>query len=86
MSLQVLRARTQGFMRHWFAIEALPLVGIIGFALSGGSWFLYRGISRPDVIWTRSNPQPWNDIHEGESPKILDGHHKFDHRWSRPRL
>ncbi|EJD42965.1 hypothetical protein AURDEDRAFT_167913 [Auricularia subglabra TFB-10046 SS5] len=82
----LIRQRAQGFFRHWYATEAIPLVAIIGFAVSGGTWFLFRGISRPDVIWTRTNPQPWNDIKEGETPKLLDGRHKFDHAWRRPRL
>jgi len=34
--------------KNWFAIEALPIVIIVGSALSAGTWLLYRATKRPD--------------------------------------
>ena len=32
------------------------------------------------VIWSKSNPTPWNDIQQEENAKLFNGHHKFEKR------
>ena len=72
---------------------------IIGGALVGASWYLFRLSRNPDgqshnsslfspliidrlplVIWTKSNPTPWNTIQQDENIKMMSGNHKFDKR------
>ncbi|KIJ56910.1 hypothetical protein M422DRAFT_238500 [Sphaerobolus stellatus SS14] len=81
-----------GFLRNpvfkrWFAIEAVPLYAILGFALGGAGWYTARLATRPDIIWTKSNPTPWNSVQQNETIKLMSGPtHKFDKSWSREKL
>ncbi|KAG2742605.1 hypothetical protein P692DRAFT_20811415 [Suillus brevipes Sb2] len=77
-------ART--FMRNWFAIEAIPIYAVIGLAVGGAGWYLTRLARGPTVVWTKSNPTPWNDIKQDENIKILDVNSRFSKSWSRDKL
>ncbi|KIK42999.1 hypothetical protein CY34DRAFT_82578 [Suillus luteus UH-Slu-Lm8-n1] len=82
-------ART--FMRNWFAIEVLfiqfvPAYAVIGLAVGGAGWYLTRLARGPTVVWTKSNPTPWNDIKQDENIKILDPNSRFAKSWSRDKL
>ncbi|KAI0032179.1 hypothetical protein K488DRAFT_50502 [Vararia minispora EC-137] len=57
--------------RHFFAVEAIPLLAIVASVSAGGTWYLYRIAWGPNIVWTKKNPQPWNSIQEGETPKIM---------------
>ncbi|TDL29804.1 Aldo/keto reductase [Rickenella mellea] len=66
------------FMRNWFAIEAIPIYAVIGLAVGGAGWYLARLATRPDVIWTKSNPQPWNTVKQTDNIKLMAVNQKFD--------
>ncbi|KAL5508108.1 hypothetical protein ACEPAH_5726 [Sanghuangporus vaninii] len=72
----------RSFLKHWFAVEAVPLYAIIGFALTGAAWFSFRQARSPSVIWTKSNPEPWNTVKPDESTKMINVNHKLDKSYS----
>lgn len=74
------------FMRNWFAIEAIPLYAVIGLTVGGAAWYLTRLARGPTVVWTKSNPTPWNDVKPDENVKMLDVNNRFSKSWSRDKL
>ncbi|KAJ7638484.1 hypothetical protein FB45DRAFT_1023274 [Roridomyces roridus] len=76
----------RGMMRHWFAVEATPIYVLVGGACIGASWYLYRLATGPSVVWTKTNPQPWNSISQSQGTKLLEVNHKFDDHWKRDKL
>ncbi|KAJ8523443.1 hypothetical protein ONZ45_g82 [Pleurotus djamor] len=76
----------RGFMKNWYAVEALPIYAIIGAVLAGGSWYLTRLATGPTVVWTKTNPTPWNTIQPDQGTKILEVNQKFEKGWSRDKL
>ncbi|KAG6830629.1 hypothetical protein H0H92_015721 [Tricholoma furcatifolium] len=67
-----------GFMKHWFAIEAIPIYAIIGGIVCGATWYTYRLAMGPTVVWTKSNPTPWNTVEPGQTTKMMTVNQKFD--------
>ncbi|KAJ8086123.1 hypothetical protein AAF712_008270 [Marasmius tenuissimus] len=76
----------KSFMKNWMAVEALPILGIVTFVVTGGSYALYRSALGPTIQWTRSNATPWNEIKPTQGTKMLDPTGHFNERWSRERL
>ncbi|RPD62042.1 hypothetical protein L226DRAFT_613372 [Lentinus tigrinus ALCF2SS1-7] len=74
------------FMKNWFAVEAIPIYTIIGVVLAGGSWYLTRLARGPNVVWTKENPTPWNDIKPDEGTKLLTVNQHFEKSWDRKKL
>jgi len=83
MSTSILR---RGFMKHWFAVEAVPIYVLLAGALGGAGWYLSRLALRPEVVWTKNNPTPWNSVEQGTTTKLYHGRHEFDKSWSRGKL
>ncbi|PVF94758.1 hypothetical protein CPB86DRAFT_682792, partial [Serendipita vermifera] len=67
----------------WFAMEVrfLSPYVIIGSALGGATWYLHRLSTRPDVVWSRKNPEPWQTVKQHENVKLMEGTHKFDQKY-----
>ncbi|KAJ7572088.1 hypothetical protein C8J56DRAFT_979433 [Mycena floridula] len=78
--------RFQYFMRHGFAVEAIPIVAIVLGVLSGGTYLTYRAAMGPTIQWTKANPQPWNTIQPNQGTKLLEVNQKFEQKWSRDKL
>ncbi|KAJ3851474.1 hypothetical protein EV368DRAFT_43101 [Lentinula lateritia] len=76
----------KGFMKNWFAVEAVPIYTIVGGVVVGASWYLYRLAMGPTIQWTKTNPTPWNDIRPYQGTKLLQVQSKFDQRWARDKL
>ncbi|KAJ3935628.1 MAG: hypothetical protein NXY57DRAFT_887428 [Lentinula lateritia] len=68
----------KGFMKNWFAVEAVPIYTIVGGVVLGASWYLYRLAMGPTIQWTKTNPTPWNDIRPHQGTKLLQVQSKFD--------
>ncbi|KNZ75694.1 NADH dehydrogenase [ubiquinone] 1 alpha subcomplex subunit 4 [Termitomyces sp. J132] len=68
------------FMKNWFAIEAIPIYAIIGTVVCGATWYTYRLAMGPSVVWTKSNPTPWNSIEPDQNTKMLTVNQKFERR------
>jgi len=79
-------SRNRNFMRHWFAIEAIPIYAVVGMTVVGASWYLYRLARGPTVVWTKNNPTPWNEVKPDENIKMMDVNGQFAKSWSRDRL
>ncbi|KAF8138120.1 hypothetical protein EV363DRAFT_510741 [Boletus edulis] len=74
------------FMRNWYAVEAIPLYAVIGITVAGAGWYLGRLAQGPSVVWTKSNPTPWNSVKPDENIKMMDPSGKFAKSWTRDRL
>jgi len=72
--------------QKWFAIEAIPIYVIMTGAIGGAGWYMYRLSTRPDVVWTRKNPEPFQTVKPNETTKMMAGNHKFDGKWTRDKL
>jgi len=73
-------------MKNWYAVEAIPIYVIIGGVMVGASWYLGRLALGPSVVWTKSNPTPWNTVKHDENTKLTAINHKFEKSWSRDKL
>ncbi|KZV71431.1 hypothetical protein PENSPDRAFT_684663 [Peniophora sp. CONT] len=73
------------FRKHWFAVEAIPIYFVVGGACAGAGWYMYRLAMGPSVIWTKSNPQPWQNVKPGETTKMVTIQHDAK-SWTRSGL
>ncbi|KAI8994955.1 NADH-ubiquinone reductase complex 1 MLRQ subunit-domain-containing protein [Pilobolus umbonatus] len=74
------------FLKNSNRPEVYPIVGILGFALSGAVYFGARALRAPDVVWNhKGNPHPWQEIKDGEQVKLITLNQKYDHRWQRSK-
>lgn len=73
-------------MKHWFAVEAIPIWSVVGLAVVGGGWYVSRLARGPNVVWTKNNPTPWNTVGQNENLKMLSVNQKFEKSWSRDKL
>ncbi|KAF8639730.1 hypothetical protein AX17_000992 [Amanita inopinata Kibby_2008] len=73
----------RSLMKNWFAVEAIPIYVIIGGVLTGATWYLGRLALGPSIIWTKSNPTPWNTVKPEENTKMLAVNQKFDKQFVR---
>ncbi|KAF9535039.1 hypothetical protein CPB83DRAFT_755050 [Crepidotus variabilis] len=76
----------RGFMKNWYAVEAVPIYVIIGGVVVGASWYLGRLAMGPGVVWTKTNPTPWNTVKPDENTKLMSVNQKFERSWSRDKL
>ncbi|KAI0313453.1 hypothetical protein OF83DRAFT_1175674 [Amylostereum chailletii] len=76
----------RGFAKHWFAVEAVPIYAIVGVVVAGGTWYLTRLARGPNVVWTKSNPTPWNTVQPDENVKMAAVNQEFKKSWSRGKL
>ncbi|KAF9042557.1 hypothetical protein BDZ89DRAFT_1128470 [Hymenopellis radicata] len=74
------------FMKNWYAVEALPIIVIVGGIVGVAGFYGYRLAMGPTVIWTKANPTPWNEIQQDQGTKLIEVNHKFDKSWSRDKL
>ncbi|KDQ65001.1 hypothetical protein JAAARDRAFT_52921 [Jaapia argillacea MUCL 33604] len=77
------RKPQKSFMKNWFAIEVYAVVGVV---VAGGTWYLGRLAFGPTIIWTKSNPTPWNDVKPDENTKLMSINGTFEKSWKRDKL
>ncbi|KAF8227971.1 hypothetical protein L208DRAFT_1293919 [Tricholoma matsutake] len=80
------RPARSSLMKHWFAVEAIPIYVIIGGVVAGAAWYTYRLSMGSSVVWTKNNPTPWNTVKPDENTKMMSVNQKFERSWSRDRL
>ncbi|PLW48262.1 hypothetical protein PCASD_03277 [Puccinia coronata f. sp. avenae] len=65
-------------MKHWYDPAAIPIYVVIGTAMGGATWYLSRLARGPDIVWDRhNNPQPWNDVKQGQNTKMMAVNQEF---------
>ncbi|KAI7860921.1 NADH-ubiquinone reductase complex 1 MLRQ subunit-domain-containing protein [Circinella umbellata] len=74
------------FIKNSKKPEIIPLIVIVGGALTGAGYIGLRQARAPDVAWDhKNNPHPWQDIKEGEQVKLYALNQKYDGRWERTK-
>ena len=79
-------------IKHFFQLKKVPvgiypLVGIIGMALTGASYFVYHSAMGPEIKWDkRNNPVPNFGIKRTENTKLYDPFGHFPEKWQRKSL
>ncbi|KAJ1989369.1 hypothetical protein H4R33_002093 [Dimargaris cristalligena] len=77
----------QQFLKRWYAVEVLPIIGIMTFAVGGAGWYLTRLARGPEVAWDKkNNPYPWLHIKQDENAKLMSVSHDFARSWNRDRF
>ncbi|KAI0347004.1 hypothetical protein BDW22DRAFT_484564 [Trametopsis cervina] len=76
----------KGFLRNWYAVEAIPIYAVVSLVVVGAGWYVSRLARGPTVIWTKENPTPWNDIKQDEGTKLLTVNQHFEKGWERRKL
>ncbi|KAH9987898.1 hypothetical protein BJV74DRAFT_773704 [Russula compacta] len=71
----------KSFMRNWWAVEAIPIYCVVGATVLGCGWYLTHLARGPHVIWTKSNPTPWNNVKQDENVKLMSVNQKFEKRF-----
>ncbi|WWD17429.1 hypothetical protein CI109_101870 [Kwoniella shandongensis] len=70
-------------MKRWFPVEALPIFGIVGIAVGGATYYLYRLSQGSEVVWDRkSDWRPWDKIKHDQNQKLITVNHEF---WEKRR-
>jgi len=72
-------------MKHWFAVEAIPIYTVVGGVLVGATWYLTRLARDPHVVWTKNNPTPYNSVTQDMNTKMMAVNHQFDKSWKRDK-
>ncbi|KAI9313353.1 NADH-ubiquinone reductase complex 1 MLRQ subunit-domain-containing protein [Dichotomocladium elegans] len=74
------------FLKQSKKAEIVPLIAIVGAALSGAVFMSAKQSRAPDVAWDhKGNPYPWQDIKDGEQVKLLALNQKYNNRWERTK-
>ncbi|KAF7354986.1 hypothetical protein MSAN_01414100 [Mycena sanguinolenta] len=70
-------------LKPWLAVEALPLVALVGGMVSFASYFTARSAMGPTISpvqWTKKNSEPWNSIRPDQGVKMVQVNQKFDNK------
>ncbi|CDS08062.1 hypothetical protein LRAMOSA02011 [Lichtheimia ramosa] len=74
------------FAKRSIKPEVIPLLVIVGGALTGAAYIGLHAAKAPDVTWDhKENPYPWQDIKDGEQVKLMALQQKYKNRWERYR-
>ncbi|KAK9763877.1 hypothetical protein K7432_009097 [Basidiobolus ranarum] len=80
-------ARAGNFMKNWYSVEVLPIVGILGVAVGGAAWYVTRLARGSQVVWDRKgNPYPWKHIDQDTNIKMFAVNREFAKSYTRDRL
>ncbi|ORX79945.1 hypothetical protein K493DRAFT_320970 [Basidiobolus meristosporus CBS 931.73] len=80
-------AARAGFMKNWYTLEVLPIVGILSMAVGGAAWYVSRLARGSQVVWDRKgNPYPWRSIEQDTNQKLYAVNKEFNKSWSRDRF
>ncbi|KAJ8657499.1 hypothetical protein O0I10_006801 [Lichtheimia ornata] len=74
------------FAKQSIKPEVIPLLVIVGGALTGAVYIGVHAAKAPDVAWDhKENPYPWQDVKDGEQVKLMALQQKYKNRWERYR-
>ncbi|WVW83747.1 hypothetical protein I302_105768 [Kwoniella bestiolae CBS 10118] len=73
----------RAFLKKWAPAETLPIFGIVGIAVGGASYYLYRLSQGPEVVWDRHGDwRPWDKITHDTNQKLITVNPEF---WEKRR-
>jgi len=62
----------QSAFKKWVPIETLPIFGVVGLAVGGAGYYLWRLSQGPEVVWDRGGDwRPWDKIKQDQNQKFL---------------
>ncbi|WWC70356.1 uncharacterized protein I206_104306 [Kwoniella pini CBS 10737] len=65
-------------LKKWFPAETYPIFGIVGIAVGGAGYYLYRLSQGPEVVWDRHGDwRPWDRISHDTNQKLITVNHEF---------
>lgn len=75
----------QQFLKHSFSQpDIVPLVAILGFALSGAGFMGFHQAHAPDVVWShKRNAEPWQQVRDGDQVKLAAFNQKYERKFTR---
>ncbi|ORZ40106.1 hypothetical protein BCR44DRAFT_35724 [Catenaria anguillulae PL171] len=62
----------RSFLRTWYRPEVSPIIAVVGVALTGASYYVYRLSQHQEVVWSRDNPRPWEKIEQDMNTKFIN--------------
>ncbi|WRT66225.1 uncharacterized protein IL334_003178 [Kwoniella shivajii] len=70
-------------MKKWIPVETYPIFGVVGVAVVGASYYLYRLSQGPEVVWDRKGDwRPWDKITHDTNQKLITVNPEF---WEKRR-
>ncbi|KAJ3363616.1 hypothetical protein GGF31_000923 [Allomyces arbusculus] len=73
----------RAFIKTWYRHEVLPIIAVVGVAMTGASAYVFRLARHQEVVWTRENPQPWNKIQAHQNTKFINLNEKLSEDFKR---
>ncbi|KAG2212647.1 hypothetical protein INT47_000624 [Mucor saturninus] len=74
----------QFFKQSFREPEILPLVAILGVAFASAGYVGLHQAKAPDVVWNhKQNPEPWQQVKQGDQVKLAAFNQKYDEKFTR---
>jgi hypothetical protein len=74
---------TSFFAARKIPVGIYPLMGIMGFAVSGASYFVYHSVLGPEIQLNRNKEAPNLSIQPHQTPKFWNPNGRFQEYWHR---
>ncbi|KAI9140225.1 hypothetical protein BKA69DRAFT_1125810 [Paraphysoderma sedebokerense] len=74
------------FFKTWYRHEVLPIIAVLGVAVTGATWYCTRLLRHPEVVYSRSNPYPWQKVDQDTQLKLMTVNQTFGKKYSRSDL
>lgn len=73
------------FFKHSFREpEIVPLIAILGVALTSAGYMGMHQAKAPDVVWKhKQNAEPWQHVRDGDQVKLAAFNQKYDRKYTR---
>jgi len=73
--------------KKFYDPAALPIVVIVTGAVVGASWYMTHLARGPEVVWDKkNNPEPWNNVKEGDQVKLYAVNQHGERPYKREKL
>ncbi|WVR07173.1 hypothetical protein IAU60_004214 [Kwoniella sp. DSM 27419] len=58
--------------KKWLPVETYPIFGIVGIAVGGAGYYLWKLSQGPEVVWDRHGDwRPWDRISQDYNQKFI---------------
>ncbi|CAD6587305.1 MAG: hypothetical protein TREMPRED_004715 [Tremellales sp. Tagirdzhanova-0007] len=77
-------ATVKASMRKWFPLEVFPIFTIVGLAVGGAGFYLFRLSQGSEVVWNRKGDwKPWDKVKQDQNLKLFTVNKAF---WEQRKL